>query len=322
MNYWWVNQKQTHRHEIGEGYVWSPKYQQDKKQHFSYEYMKHVQPSDIIFSYANAKIIAVGIAKTHCYSFPKPQEFGKAGINWSDEGWKVDVLYRKLTSPVRTMDYIEHLRPLLPSKYSPMKSKDGSSNLAYLFQIDKVLALALARLIDQKTVDLVNGYSIADTNDLADTIDIHIEAWENKIEDDIQQSSSITTTEKETLVKARRGQGKYREQLLLLESKCRITGVNKREHLIASHIKPWRSANNNERLDPENGFMLTPSIDHLFDKGFIGFENDGSILLADVSNRDSLEKMGVIGNAAPTNIGSLRNNQKKYIEWHRENILL
>ena len=68
--------------------------------------------------------------------------------------------------------------------------------------------------------------------------------------------------------------------------------------------------------------MLTPSIDHLFDKGFIGFENDGSILLADVANRDAMEKMGVTGRNAPTNIGNIRDNQKMYLEWHRNNILL
>jgi putative restriction endonuclease len=65
MNFWWVNQKRTYRHEIGEGYMWSPKRQQDGNKHFSYEYMKHVQPGDIIFSYANAAIIALGIASTH-----------------------------------------------------------------------------------------------------------------------------------------------------------------------------------------------------------------------------------------------------------------
>jgi len=68
--------------------------------------------------------------------------------------------------------------------------------------------------------------------------------------------------------------------------------------------------------------MLTPTIDHLFDKGFIGFENSSSILLADVADRDSMVRMGVIGNNAPTNVGELRNAQKIYLGWHRENILL
>ena len=322
MRYWWVNQKQTYRHEIGNGYMWSPKKQKDGKSHFSYEYMKHVEPGDIIFSYANAKVIAIGIAKTHCYSFPKPLEFGKAGNYWDDEGWKVDVHYQKVSSPLRTIDHIDVLRPYLPSTKSPIKLKDGGGNQAYLFSIDKSFALALAQLIDQRIVDLVNSHVIAESSDMSETIDSHIESWENIIESKIQQSTDITETEKDALVKSRRGQGRFREQLLLLEPQCRITGVNNPEHLIASHIKPWRSSDNNERLDPENGFMLTPSIDHLFDKGFIGFENDGSILLADVANRDAVEKMGVIGVSAPTNIGGVRENQKKYLEWHRDNILL
>ena len=41
------------------------------------------------------------------------------------------------------------------------------------------------------------------------------------------------------------------------------------EHLVASHTKPWRDSTNEERLDGENGLLLTPTIDHLFDKGFI-----------------------------------------------------
>jgi HNH endonuclease len=321
MHYWWVNQKQTHRHEIGEGYMWSPKRQQDGKKHFSYEYMKHIQPGDIIFSYANAHIIAVGVACTHCYSFPKPLEFGRAGIYWSEEGWKVDVNYRRF-KPVRTMDHIDSLRSLLPTNKSPIRLDNGWGNQAYLFQIDKPLALALAHLIDSQTVTLVSGNYVADLSKPADTIDIHIEAWEERIEEDILSASDISVTEKETLVKARRGQGKYRELLLGLEHRCRITGVDKPEHLIASHIKPWRSADNNERLDPENGFMLTPTIDHLFDKGFISFENDGSILLADVSDRGAMEKMSIIGDGAPTNVGYLRDGQKHYLNWHRDSILL
>jgi len=322
MNYWWVNQKQTHRHEIGEGYMWSPKTQQNGKQHFSYEYMKRIQPGDLIFSYANAAIVAVGVARTHCYSFPKPIEFGRAGIYWQDEGWKVDVHYRKLVEPVRTMDHIESMRSLLPATKSPMQIDTGRANQAYLFKIDKPLALALAHLIDGQTVALVLGNYVTEPTESSDTIDVHIEVWEDKIEQGIQEDTNLIKTEKETLIRARRGQGRFRESVLGLEPRCRVTGVDKPEHLIASHIKPWRSASNEERLDPENGFMLTPTIDDLFDKGFIGFENDGSILLADVADRSAMQRMGVIGGGAPENIGALASGQKRYLDWHRESILL
>lgn len=322
MQYWWVNQKQTYRQEIGEGYMWSPKRKKDGRKHFSYEYIKHVQPGDVVFSYAKAAIIAVGVVSTNCYSFPKPAEFGKVGTNWSYEGWKVDVRYRKLEKGLRTMDHIEYLRSFLPRTKSPIRHVDGGGNQSYLFLIDKQLAIALASLIDGHTVALVSGDYISDYSDSAGSIDTNIIAWENRIENEIRDSSDLTETSKETLIKARRGQGKFRELLLVREPRCRITGVDKPQHLIASHIKPWRSATNDERLDPENGFMLTPTIDHLFDRGFIGFGNDGSVILADVANRAAMKKMGVVGGSAPRKIGAITDNQKMYLDWHRESILL
>lgn len=302
--------------------MWSPKHQQDGNRHFSYEYMKHISPGDMVFSYANATIIAVGVAQTHCYSFPKPMEFGRAGIYWSDEGWKVDVRYRRLGTPVRTMDHIHALRALLPDNKSPIQAATGKANQAYLFEIDKDLALALASLIDGHTVALVRGNQLAEPSDSVETIDSKIEAWENSIEKDLLDDANIPETEKQTLVNARRGQGRFRNLLLKRETRCRITGVDKPEHLIASHIKPWRSSDNEERINPENGFMLTPSIDHLFDKGFITFESSGSILLADVADRQAMEQLGVIGERAPQNIGSLTDGQKNFLNWHRDSIFL
>ena len=42
------------------------------------------------------------------------------------------------------------------------------------------------------------------------------------------------------MILARRGQGKFRERVSMIERACRITQVNRPEHLIASHCKPWR----------------------------------------------------------------------------------
>jgi hypothetical protein len=58
---------------------------------------------------------------------------------------------------------------------------------------------------------------------------------------------------------------------------CRVTGVSNAEFLRASHIKPWRDATNTERLDGNNGLMLTPTVDHLFDGGYITFDDDGKV---------------------------------------------
>ena len=101
---------------------------------------------------------------------------------------------------------------------------------------------------------------------------------ENQVESEIA-NSDLTPTEKEQLVRARRGQGKFRENVQKHERACRLTGINDARFLIASHIKPWRSSSNAERLDGENGLLLSPNVDFLFDRGFISFADDCRLLI-------------------------------------------
>ena len=92
-------------------------------------------------------------------------------------------------------------------------------------------------------------------------------------------------------------------------------------HLIAGHIKPWRDSDNEERLCAGNGLLLTPSIDHLFDRGFISFADDGELILSPVADQRSLIKMGV-GTDPPPNVGDFNSDQKHFLDFHRREILL
>jgi predicted restriction endonuclease len=92
------------------------------------------------------------------------------------------------------------------------------------------------------------------------------------------------------------------------------------EHLIASHIQPWRDSDNVQRLDGENGLLLTPTVDHLFDKGFISFEDSGLLIVSPVADRKSLERMGINPKGRMT-VGAFSNGQRRYLEFHRENVL-
>jgi hypothetical protein len=89
----------------------------------------------------------------------------------------------------------------------------------------------------------------------------------------------------------------------------------------ASHNRPWRDCSNAERLDGENGLLLTPSIDHLFDRGFIGFEGDGNLIISPVAHRPSLEKMGIDMRGA-VNVGAFTAGQRDFLEYHRDMVLL
>jgi hypothetical protein len=101
----------------------------------------------------------------------------------------------------------------------------------------------------------------------------------------------------------------------------RITGVDNPIQLVASHCKPWRDSTNEERLNGENGLLLTPSIDHLFDRGFIGFEDSGRLVISPVAHRPSLERMG-IDTHGTVNVGGFTEGQKTYLDFHRNSLLL
>ena len=76
MRYWWVNQNQTFRQEIGGGYLWSPKRNANGARNPFYESMRKVAPGDLIFSFVDTRIVAIGTAQSYCYESPKPAEFG------------------------------------------------------------------------------------------------------------------------------------------------------------------------------------------------------------------------------------------------------
>ena len=126
---------------------------------------------------------------------------------------------------------------------------------------------------------------------------------------------------RQALVLTRRGQGLFKDRVREIERARRITGVDRVEHLRASHCKPWRDSTNEERLDGENGLLLTPNADHLFDRGFIGFEDNGDVLISPVAHSESLARLG-IDPRSPRNVGRFSRAQQGYLEFHRENVLL
>ena len=87
MRYWWVNQNQTFRQELAGGYLWSPKRNASGARNPFYESMREVSPGDVIFSFVDTRVAAIGIAKSYCWECPKPSEFGSTGQNWENIGW-------------------------------------------------------------------------------------------------------------------------------------------------------------------------------------------------------------------------------------------
>ncbi|MCX5580789.1 DUF4357 domain-containing protein [Kaistia terrae] len=97
----------------------------------------------------------------------------------------------------------------------------------------------------------------------------------------VEANNSISVTQREQLVLARLGQGKFRTEVLARwDGKCAVTGCSLATVIRASHVLPWRDATNEERLDPDNGLPLVATLDALFDAGLISFDNEGLLLAA------------------------------------------
>ena len=122
--------------------------------------------------------------------------------------------------------------------------------------------------------------------------------------------------EKYIIIKARTGQGKWRENLIDELSCCIITKVNDERLLIASHIKPWISSNDREKIDKNNGLLLTPTFDKLFDRGFITFLPNSSILISPYLSPYNISKLKI-----PSKCDLIFNPKRlHYLEYHLENI--
>jgi hypothetical protein len=192
----------------------------------------------------------------------------------------------------------------------------------YLTKVEPILAAMLFSLIgaEANRVEDSAGAVAASARGMTELAPA-VDKWGEHIEAEVMNARDIAETERAAIVQARRGQGKFRERVQSVERACRITRVDRPEHLVASHIKPWRDADNVDRLNGENGLMLIPTIDHLFDRGFISFEDKGRVIVSPVADAVSLNRMG-IQTAEPMNVGAFTEGQRQYLDYHRENVLL
>lgn len=141
---------------------------------------------------------------------------------------------------------------------------------------------------------------------------------EKRICNVILENTHLNTTEKQMIIKARNGQGIFRDKIISKYHKCIITGISDKRLLIASHIHPWRSANNEDRLSEENGLSLSPLYDKLFDKGLISFNKDMKLIISKDMQQDDIKKIGF--NTDEIYIHSPSQELKRNMEYHRDKI--
>jgi hypothetical protein len=165
--------------------------------------------------------------------------------------------------------------------------------------------------------------SQSEWEDFSEVLENHLEKESENHEDqiilEITSDLQIPETTRLDLVESRVGQGQFRKMVLRKEPICRVTGTSIPDFLIASHIKPWRNCSNEERLDANNGLMLAPHIDRLFDKGWISFSDHGDLLISRSLSEEILRLWSL---TAEQNVGEFNSSQANFLAYHRSNIFL
>ena len=136
MRYWWVNQNQTYKHEVEGGFLWSPKANPDGCRNRFYDNMTEVSPGDLVLSFRDTEIKAIGIASGSAVSAEKPN-FGNVGDQWENEGWFVPVEFEEVEDPVRPKDFIHELRPLFLGKIDPLQANGNGNQGVYLAEVSQ-----------------------------------------------------------------------------------------------------------------------------------------------------------------------------------------
>jgi hypothetical protein len=219
----------------------------------------------------------------------------------------VEVEFRELAVPMRPKEHMRLLEPTLPAVYSPIRSTGDGNQGVYLAKVPDAMAARLLMLIGPEanlTIDLLAAFGKEHADDLA-------------AERLVETRTDIPSTEVVQLIKARRGQGLYKSRVELIEKACRVTGLQRPEHLVASHIKPWRQSTDAEKLDGHNGLLISPHVDHLFDRAYISFSDQGRILVSPMLTSEVLARWSI---DRERNVGTFSREQRVYLDFHRDEL--
>ncbi|MCB9034082.1 MAG: HNH endonuclease [Chitinophagales bacterium] len=122
---------------------------------------------------------------------------------------------------------------------------------------------------------------------------------------------------------SREGQQQYRKKVIEHMPQCPFTKISDDRLLIASHIKPYKTCINedkvHEAIDHLNGLALSPTYDRLFDQGYITFTDKGELICGTQLTAYTWERLNINPNAK--NIMRIYPEEReKYLEYHRQNV--
>ncbi|WP_415237870.1 HNH endonuclease [Seleniivibrio woodruffii] len=282
MAYYWVNLGKTLSRDVKNGKIWSSVSDKSDKELKHPEYGRF-RINDIIFPYKGNKIEYIGIVRKECYLDKLAYEYKEGNKPIGTPVYSVDVEFNAI-SPVEMGFPFFNNEPAVLFKKNNMLRENGYIKIQSVFSL---------------------GHEIVSY--LLKKLNLDIDA-------DIIEITKDKPTEMLHYIKIRTAQSEFKRELLRhWKNCCALTGINT-QHLIASHIKPWKDSNDQERSDPYNGLPLLANYDYAFDKYLISFKNDGTMLF-DTNNKGLLKELGV---DTSKGLKTVYEGNKKYLTHHRD----
>ncbi len=194
-----------------------------------------------------------------------------------------------------------------------VNSSDGNYQILRYLSIPNITYISILKLRNLSTNEVVFYFSLfadyfGEANHPAKVFE----------EERALAYENLAPQEENQIRKSRKGHGVYRKKLLELCPFCPITLITDDRLLIASHIKPWVDSDNFEKTDPYNGFMLSPTFDYLFDRGFMSFTDDKRTILSPFLSNMTYSKIGISDDKLITMLQV--EGREEYLAYHRQHI--
>lgn len=232
---------------------------------------------------------------------------------WKERVAKIENLPEVIDFNVTAQDQIEGTRGYV-------NSKDLGYQLIREISLPLVTYISVMQLTDSSGATLYYWKLFADFEAISDKRAALVFTYGKKGgKVPVPVTEAKMSSRQNEIRKARQGQGIYRDKLLLECPFCPITMINDERLLIASHIKPWAVATDSEKLDPKNGFILSPLYDKLFDRGLMTFTEDRRIVLSNWISPKNKERLGV-KDGQFVQLLPLDEARQSYMQFHRSSV--
>ena len=205
-----------------------------------------------------------------------------------------------------------------------MGSVSSRWDLLRRIALPRISCIKIDKLLDEETGEQSYVLSLHKRSNK----EIENRIWENrnyyqgvitKKEQEINDNKQLSDTEKKEMILARRGQGKFRRQVLSLMGACPFTGISNPRLLRASHCIPWAECETaSDRLDGYNGLALTPTYDLLYDQGYITFDIDGNLMISKYLGEKNANALSLVAGRKYINDKRQLKMRERFLEYHRK----